>query len=422
MRIYKFGGASVKSADAVKNVAQIIQSTHNLNSEPLLVVVSAMGKTTNALEAILNDYYKNNALCTSQIDALIDFHRTIVKELFQTNDESITEKIEYFSDFLHRTTATTNTLTYNELYDKIVSIGELLSTFIVSEYLNQIGINNQWADARNLIKTTDSFREGKVLLNESVEKIQEFINQAHHNLTVTQGFIGSTTQCRTTTLGREGSDYSGALFAYATQAKDYTIWKDVPGMLNADPKWFSKTTLLKNISYKEAIELAYYGATIIHPRTIQPLQHKSIPLYVKSFVNPSLEGTVINSNASYDASVPSYIFKINQVLISISSKDLSFVAEDNISSIYSIFAAHNVKINTMQNSAVSLSVSVSADDSKIPALIQELQKDYSVKYNEGLELLTIRHYTPETIAYLIENKTVLLEQKTRTTARYLMRP
>lgn len=421
MRIYKFGGASVKNADAVKNVAQIIQNTHQLSNDPLLVVVSAMGKSTNALEAILNAYINQTNSCEQLIQEFTAFHTTIAQELFTNSEAGIFEKINYFNDFLIRITSEPTSTPYNEMYDKIVSVGEVLSTFIVSEYLNQIGINNQWADARNLIKTNDSFREGKVNLNESVAKINEFIEQAQHNLTITQGFIGSTNNCRTTTLGREGSDYSGALFAYALQASDYTIWKDVPGMLNADPKYFSETQLLSNISYKEAIELAYYGATIIHPRTIQPLQHKNIPLYVKSFLNPSLPGTVINSNASYDAQIPSFIFKVNQVLISINSRDLSFVAEDNISSIYATFAQHGVKINTMQNSAVSLSVSVNADAQKIPGLLSDLQQDYAVKYNEGLELLTIRHYNQQTIDSLTQNKTILLEQKTRTTARYLMR-
>jgi aspartate kinase len=312
--------------------------------------------------------------------------------------------------------------TYNFHYDQIVSMGEVLSTRIVSAYLNEVGNKCQWFDARGIIQTDNTYREGKIdfeLTKQLAQKNLPLLVKQNH-IILTQGFIGGTSENFTTTLGREGSDYTAAVLAYSLDAESVTIWKDVPGVLNADPKWFSNTEKIDELTYQDAIELAYYGATVIHPKTMQPIQNKNIPLYVKSFLKPNEPGTVIK-NTHKHLPIPSFIFKVNQMLITISPRDFSFIAEENLSKIFSLFHLHQVKINVMQLSAISFSVCVDMDDKKIPALIQILQADFKVLYNDKLELVTIRYYNQSTIDRVCVDKEILLEQKSRYTVQLVVR-
>jgi len=351
------------------------------------------------------------------------YHFDIIGELFPSKDHPIYNEINNTFVELDWAVEDTPTENYNYEYDKIVSMGEIISTKIVQAYLKEAGLNSLWKDVRDFIQTDNTYREGKVdweltqtLVNEQL--IPEIKNGA---IIVTQGFIGGTSENFTTTLGREGSDYTAAILAYTTNAESVTIWKDVPGVLNADPKWFDETKKLEQISYQDAIELAYYGATVIHPKTIKPLQNKKIPLLVKSFLNPSEKGTIINEVQS-PLPIPCFIFKVNQVLISISPKDFSFIAEDNFSDIFNLFSEKQVKVNVMQNSAISFSVSVDADERKLPDLIKTLQKQYRVLYNDNLELITIRYYDQATIDRVTIDKKILLEVKSRYTVQLVVKP
>ncbi|MEQ9187254.1 MAG: aspartate kinase [Cryomorphaceae bacterium] len=417
MNVFKFGGASIRDANAVRNMVSILRDA---GPDRKVIVVSAMHKTTNQLERVV-EAFMNEGDWKSPLNEVFDAHVHVLQELLpdQENDASIAlEKVRtYAFTFLNQDEGND----FNFIYDQIVALGEILSTKIIAGFLIAEGIDVVWADARKLIQTDNSYRDAKVDWESTTQRIQEhWQSNAPHSI-ITQGFIGGGEHQRMTTLGREGSDFSAAIFAYALNAKSVTIWKDVSGMLNADPKHFSNTTLLPNISYREAIELSYYGASVIHPKTIKPLENQNIPLYVKSFLAPSDPGSIINDNTSEDSKIPSYIFKTNQVLISISSRDFSFIVEEHISDIFASFAKHKLKIQTMQNSAISFSVSVSDDRAQIEALIQDLQKDYQVLYNDGLELLTIRHYNEKIVGELIKGKEVLLQQKTRHTMRILMR-
>jgi aspartate kinase len=303
------------------------------------------------------------------------------------------------------------------IYDQIVSLGEILSTKIIESFLNSKASTVKWLDARKLIHTNNSYKNARVNWEVTREQITEAFTD-DNGVYLSQGFVGGGDHNRMTTLGREGSDYSAAIFAHCLDAESVTIWKDVAGMLNADPSHFSNTTLLPNISYREAVELSYYGASVIHPKTIKPLENKQIPLQVKSFLNPDASGTLINQNTAEDRNIPSYIFSNDQILLSISSRDFSFIVEEHISD---AFARHGLKIQTMQNSAISFSVSLANEKEKIDLLIRELESSYKVLYNDGLELLTIRHYNEPIVSELIKDREILLEQKTRQTMRVLMR-
>ncbi len=421
MKVFKFGGASVKDANAVKNVGNVIQQFN----DDLVIVVSAMGKTTNALEQIVASYLSKDGKCFDHLNEIKSFHTNILNDLFEDKSHPIFTEIHNTFVEIEWEIEEEPTREYDYVYDQIVSVGELLSTKIISAYLNNININNTWQDARDLIQTDNTHRDARIdwkLTEDLIQKnLASKFNKDNQNVIITQGFIGSSSELFTTTLGREGSDFSAGIFAYCLEAESVTIWKDVPGMLNADPKWFDDTIKLDNISYHEAVELAYYGASVIHPKTIKPLHNKNIPLYVKSFVAPNDEGTVINENTEKDSLTPSFIFKMNQVLISISAKDYSFVLEDNLSHIFGIFADLGVKINLMQNAAISFSICIDFDAQKTPLLIEELKKDYKVLYNDSLELVTIRHYDEETIKRVTSNKTILVEQKSRNTARMVMK-
>lgn len=417
MKIFKFGGASVKDADGVRNLKRIIAQFSN---EELLVVISAMDKTTNKLELVVNAF-TTNAEWKPLLEEVFDFHQNVLKDLMKNQPNETLETLDKIKTYAFTFLEQDNGTDYDFIYDQIVSLGEILSTKIIAAYLESEGINATWKDARKLIHTDNNYRDARIDWEISAHQIGAMWSENNFSVVVTQGFIGGGNHNRMTTLGREGSDFSAAIFAYCLNAESVTIWKDVPGMLNADPKHFSNTSLLPNISYKEAIELSYYGASVIHPKTVKPLENKNIPLHIKSFVDPNLEGSVINHNTSEDSKIPSYIFKTNQVLLSISTRDFSFIVEEHMSDIFSRFAKQKLKIQTMQNSAISFSVSIEHHTAKIQELINDLQQDYQVRYNEGLELMTIRHYNESIIQELIKDKEVLLEQKTRHTMRLLMR-
>lgn len=421
MKVFKFGGASVKDANAVKNVGKIIE----LYNDDLVIVVSAMGKTTNELERVVNSYLNKDGKAQENLQVVKDFHSAILVDLFNNKDHPIFNEIHNVFVEIEWEIEEDPTREYDYIYDQIVSVGEILSTKIVSTYLNDVEIKNTWQDARDIIQTGNTHRHAKIdweLTEKLIQKdIFSQLKKENQSIVITQGFIGSSSELFTTTLGREGSDFSAGILAYCLNAESVTIWKDVPGMLNADPKWFDDTIKLNNISYHEAVELAYYGASVIHPKTIKPLHNKSIPLYIKSFVSPKNEGTVINENTQDDSLIPSFIFKMNQVLISISATDYSFVMEDSLSHIFGLFSNYGISINLMQNSAISFSVCVDFDTQKTMQLIDRLKENYKVLYNDNLELVTIRHYDQQTIDRVTEGKEILVEQKSRQTARFVMK-
>lgn len=410
MQVFKFGGASVKDAAAVKNVGTLLQKH---GTPQTVIVVSAMGKTTNALEELVKGYLAGDSKTIAILEGIKAFHFSIANELFEPNN-SVFNALENVFVELQWGIEDEPSSTYSYHYDQLVSQGEILSTLIVSAYLNLIGVNNIWFDARNVLQTDNTYREGKIdyELSASLAETQLLPALQKHGYVVTQGFIGGTSENFTTTLGREGSDYTAALLAYFLEAERVVIWKDVPGVLNADPKFFKNTKKIGELSYHDAIELTYFGASVIHPKTIKPLQNKNIPLYVKSFLQPEEEGTVISDGGHRNA-VTSYIFKDNQILLSIMPKDFSFIAEDNLSDIFHLFSKYTIHVHLMQNSAISFSVCTDNDEQKLEQLLPELQQNYKVLYNTNVQLMTVRNYDPEIIAKLSENKTVLLEQRSR---------
>jgi len=418
MQVFKFGGASVKDADAVRNVVSILKK---YASTPTLVVISAMGKTTNKLEELVKAYYYKEGDAQKIIGELRDFHYNILNQLYAQPDAAITNEIENVFTEINWAIEEEISGSYNYHYDQIVSQGEVLATKIVNAYLNQEKVNSIWVDARSFIQTDNSYREGKVdyALSETLVKKELLPLFSKTNIIITQGFIGGTSENFTTTLGREGSDYTAALLAYFSDAEKVTIWKDVPGVLNADPKFFKNTKKLDELTYHDAIELTYFGASVIHPKTIKPLQNKNIPLYVKSFLKPEDPGTVIKESEKR-IEVTSYIFKTDQILLSIQPKDFSFIAEDNLAFIFSLFSKYNVHANMIQNSAISFSVCTDYDVHKIEPLIQELQEQFKVLYNKDVQLMTIRNYDDEIIAKLSAGKTILIEQKSRNTHQMVM--
>ena len=421
MKIFKFGGASIKDAAGMKNVATIIQN--QMDAEGLLVVVSALGKTTNALEKLLDAYYHNQNEKETVFASIKKEHLAILNELFDPKQDTVFNEINALFNTLSKQISGEFSENYDFEYDQIVSFGELLSSKMLYFYLQQLNIPVVWVDARTVIRTDNTYREGTIDWEKTLRKTKKII-EPHYTgkekkIVITQGFIGGTTEGFTTTLGREGSDFSAAVFAFSLHAESVTIWKDVDGLLNADPKIFADTVKLDKIPYREAIELAYYGASIIHPKTLQPLQNKKIPLYVKSFIHAENDGSIIHDFGRKQL-IPCYIVKQNQVLISISPKDFSFIAEENLSTIFGLFAFFGVKINLMQNSAISFSICV---DNKLNMneLIEELQTEFYVKYNSGVELYTIRYYDKNSIEKITKDKTVILEQKNRTMVQYVVR-
>ncbi|MFM9055555.1 MAG: aspartate kinase [Bacteroidota bacterium] len=420
MMIFKFGGASVRDADAVRNVGQILDL---FKGNDLVVVVSAMGKTTNALEKVVASHLAADGQALVWLNEVRTFHLDIMSGLFPDLKhpvyaavENYLLEIEWVLDEEPRQADFT--------YDQIVGFGELISTTIVSAYLNDSGTLNRFVDIRDCLLSDNTYREARIDWKESERKTREVISrsmESGNHVVVTQGFIAASSENFTTTLGREGSDYTAAILAHLLNAESVTIWKDVPGVLNADPKFYTDAQKLEQISYTDAIELAYYGASVIHPKTIKPLENKGIPLYVKSFLNPQGKGTVIGKDLQTKPQVPSFIFKNNQVLLSLSSRDFSFIAEDNLSDIFAQFASQGVRINLMQNSAISFSVCFDHEDSRTENLIESLRSHYRVRYNTGVQLCTIRHYYPSTIDTITQGNEVLLEQRSRTTAQLVLK-
>lgn len=412
MQVFKFGGASVKDAQGVKNLANVLQTVGYNNT---LVVISAMGKTTNAMELVINNYFENQAQLQTAIHDVIKYHNAILLDLFENENHAVFNAVKLYFEELKQFFKTNKSPNYNFVYDQIIGFGELVSTTIVSHYLNQIGIKNNWLDVRAFIKTDNFYRRANVNWEATKATIASNLNT--NTLNITQGFLGSDANNFTTTLGREGSDYTAAIFAYCLNANQVTIWKDVPGVLNADPRYFENAQLLHQISYTEAIELAFYGASVIHPKTLQPLQRKEIPLYVKSFLNPKKNGTCVGKGKAIEPNVPCFIVKKNQVLISLSSLDFSYIVEDNISEIFSLLHQHKMKVDVIQNSAISFSVCVEDMYQRLDHLLQLLKAKFKVTCYNNVSLYTIRHYTNEAVAKIEKNKTVLMKQITQQTVQ-----
>ncbi len=416
MRIFKFGGASVKDANGIKNVYQVLQT---VGFQDVLLVVSAMGKTTNALEIVVAAYFdKSNAL-QSSVQEVKKYHNQILLDLFDNENNAVFNAVnELFGDleyFLNHNKSPN----YNFVYDQIVSFGELISTTILSHFMNFMKIETNWLDVRLFIKTDSTYRDAEVDWETTQKNISKNIKRKILN--ITQGFVGSDDNGFTTTLGREGSDYTAAIFAYCLNAESVTIWKDVPGVMNADPRSFENAILLNQISYREAIEMAFYGASVIHPKTLQPLQKKEIPLFVKSFLNPTLAGTSVSKGKDLDPQMPCFILKKNQLLISLSSIDFSFIMEENISEIFALLHKFKIKVSLIQNSAISFSVCVEDKFNNFQDLKALLSKKFKVAYNENVSLYTIRHFDENAAKIVETNKVVLLKQVSRETMQIVVK-
>ena len=416
MKVFKFGGASVKDASGVKNLIRVLETT---GYKDTLVVVSAMGKTTNALENIIETYFDNKQSLNQQLLRLKEFHLKIVEELFEDKAAKLIQVVHDYFDELKIFFKNNKGPNYSFVYDQVVSYGELLSTTIIYHYFELKGWKSFWLDARDCIKTDDYYRSA----NLNWDQTQTFIKSEAkgHQLIITQGFIGSNSNNFTTTLGREGSDYSAAIFAYALNAESVTIWKDVPGVLNGDPRVFNNTELLHQISYREAIELAFYGASVIHPKTLQPLQRKEIPLYVKSFENPKGVGTSVSKGKTLDPLIPCYIVKKGQVLLRLSSIDFSFIVEENISYIFGLLHEYQMPVELIQNSAISFSVCVNNKYMRLDELVLVLRSRFNVEVKENVDLFTIRHFNQNALKSILNNgKKILLEQRTEETAQFVL--
>lgn len=412
MQVFKFGGASVKDAEGVKNLVKVLQ---NVGYKNTLVVISAMGKTTNALEVVIGNYFNNPSELQSSIQDVRKFHNAILLDLFDNEQHVVFKKVANLFDELSLFFDRNKSPDYNFVYDQTIGYGELVSTTIVGEYLNASGIKNTWLDVREYIKTDNYYRRANV----DWEATQTNITKQFQNnvLNITQGFLGSDANNFTTTLGREGSDYTAAIFAYCLNAQSVTIWKDVSGVLNADPRYFENAQLLNTISYKEAIELAFYGASVIHPKTLQPLQRKEIPLHVKSFLNPNNNGTTVCKTSGIEPNIPCFIVKKGQVLISLSSLDFSYIVEENISDIFNLLHQYKMKVDVIQNSAISFSVCVDDGYRNLENLLQHLKAKFKVNCTENVSLYTIRHYNEVAINQLEQDKEVLLKQLTQETVQ-----
>jgi len=411
-QVFKFGGASVKDADGFRNVVDIIQKR---NDSKIVVVVSASGKMTNALEKVVHAFFNEEANPKEKLQQVVKHHQTICAELFDKDHEvhaSLNDKLVEIDWVLEED----NDQPFDYIYDQIVSVGEFLSSLILSALLKKSNIENTWLDIRDIMRTDETWREAKVMWEETVPRMQNLLPLLlEKGLIVTQGFVGSTSENQSTTLGREGSDYTGAIISYAIDAECMMIWKDVPGVLTADPNLFDNPTKLDRLSYREAIEMTYYGAKVIHPKTIQPIQRKRIPLLVKSFINPEGKGTTITDAQEFEAYPPVIVIKENQTLISFSTRDFSFIAEDHLMKIFALFAEHRLSVNMMQNTAVSFSVCVDDNSKRINYLIEDLQDEFEISKKENLEVITIRHYTKEAVEKLKGNKLVLLEGRVNKT-------
>ncbi|GAB5473990.1 MAG: aspartate kinase [Maribacter sp.] len=416
MRVFKFGGASVKDAEGVENVVKVLKEVGHENT---LVVVSAMGKTTNAMEAIVNAYFEDKETLPLAIQEVIDYHNGILNALFKNRQHPVFQKVKVLFDEVRGFLVWNKSPNYNFVYDQVVGYGELASTTIISCYLNEIGVQNNWLDVRDFIKTDNSYRDPVVNWKRTQKNVTEKIDQKILN--ITQGFLGSDDNNFTTTLGREGSDYTAAILAYCLNASSVTIWKDVPGVLNADPRHFKETQLLNRVSYREAIELAFYGASVIHPKTLQPLQGKEIPLHVKSFLEPKNAGTTVGKGIGIEPEVPCYIIKKDQVLMKLSSLDFSFIVEESISELFKLFHEYKMKVDLIQNSAISFSVCVDNKFGRLDELLNLLKSRFKVSYHEGVSLYTVRHFDAKAIDSLVNGHEVLLEQRGVETIQLVMK-
>jgi aspartate kinase len=414
MRIFKFGGASVKDADGIKNVHSVLQK---VGYEDVLLVVSAMGKTTNALEVVVKNYFDKSPELQSSIQDIKKYHNQILLELFEDDKHDVFAAVNNFFTDLDYFLSHNKSPNYNFVYDQIVSLGELISTTILAHFMNYKGIKTNWIDVRNFIKTDNTHRDAEVDWELTQKNISK--NVKRKDLNITQGFLGSDENGFTTTLGREGSDYTAAIFAYCLNAQSVTIWKDVPGVMNADPRYFENARLLNQISYREAIELAFYGASVIHPKTLQPLQKKEIPLFVKSFINPMLPGTSVSKGDDLEPYLPCFIVKKNQLLVSLSSIDFSFIMEEHISEIFGRLHEFKMKVSLIQNSAISFSICVEDKFGHFNELNKILSKKFRVAYNENVSLYTIRHFDDKAAKMVEKDKNVLLKQISRETMQII---
>ena len=409
MKVFKFGGASVKDAAGIKNVYDVLQQ---VGHEDVLLVISAMGKTTNAFEVVIKNYFDKSPELKASIQEVKKYHNQILMDLFDDEKNPVFAAVNNIFTELDSFFANNKSPNYNFVYDQVVSLGEIISTTIISHYFNHAGLKNQWIDVRDYIKTDTTYRDAIVDWEQTQKNIKTLKKK---NLNITQGFLGSDENNFTTTLGREGSDYTAAIFAYCMGAESVTIWKDVPGVLNADPRYFENAILLNQISYREAIELAFYGATVIHPKTLQPLQKKEIPLFVKSFINPLLPGTRVSKGADLEPHASCFIVKKDQLLISLSSLDFSFIMEENISEIFLLLHKYRMKVHLIQNSAISFSVCVDDKFGHFAELKSVLSKKFKVTYNDNVSLYTIRHFNEQSADAVAKNKEVLVRQVSRET-------
>lgn len=418
IKVFKFGGASIKTAEAIKNVGKILQL---FKDERLTIVVSAMGKTTDALERVVGAHAEGSGRAYELLELVKKAHYDICDALFEAGHEVYTSVNDTFVE-IEWVLEEAPHENYDYMYDQIVSVGELVSSKIVHAYLNQIGLPTQWLDARDVILTDDIFREGWVQWKETQERYDKVAAPMtlQPGFVITQGFIGSTSENFTTTLGREGSDYTAAIFSFCADAESMTIWKDVPGVLTADPRIFDNATKLDRLSYKEAIEMTYYGASVIHPKTIKPLQNKSIPLYVKSFLNPEGEGTYISDEVD-DTYPPIVSVEQNQVLMHISTRDFSFVAEHHLSRLFNLIADMRLQVNMMQNTAISFVVCVNDIDDKVDRFCELINKDFKAVLDRNLTLITVRHYQRDMLDNLRNGKIVLLEERLRNTVQMVVK-
>ncbi len=416
MRIFKFGGASVKDVDGVRNLVKVLGETGTADT---FLVISAMGKTTNAMEGVVDAYFKDKSALPGAIQEVFVYHQEILGELFNSDTHQIYREVQTLFDEIRGFLAWNKSPKYNFVYDQVVCYGELISTTIVSAYLNEVGVKNTWLDIRDFLKTDNKYRDAGIDWKKTQEKVSKGLDRG--KLYVSQGFIGSDENNFTTTLGREGSDYTAAILAYCLDANSVTIWKDVPGVLNADPRYFDKSELLNKISYREAIELAFYGASVIHPKTLQPLQRKEIPLHVKSFLKPLDPGTTVGKGEGIDPLVPCFIVKKNQVLMKLSSLDFSFIVEDNISDLFKLLHDYRMKVDMIQNSAISFSVCVDNKFGRLQELLNHLKGKFNVVCHEGVSLYTIRHFDAQSIDSLQNGKEVLLEQRGKETVQLVVK-
>jgi len=416
MKVFKFGGASVREANGIRNLASIVEKER----DNLVIVISAFGKTTNALEIMLKSWTAGDKTYLDHFDAVRLYHQSIAEELSGKGCRSMELSDKYFNE-LSRFLSTSTPGNFDHDYDQVVSYGELWSTIIVNTYLNEVGITAGWIDIRDSLLTDERFRDANVLWEDSIKRIKQVFDFAGNARYVTQGFIGGSKGGKVTTLGREGSDFTAAIIANILDAESVTVWKDVPGLLNADPKWLPGTVKLGEVSYREAVEMTFSGAKVIHPKTIKPLHNKNIPMYVKSFLNPGDEGTLITSDPNITKIHPVFIRKENQVLLSLLPRDLSFVIGDNLSRMFAVFYENGIRVNLVEASAVSIDVCVDDDRPKIEQLLLSLKNDYSALYNDEVELLTIRHSNREAFERISSGREILLEQSTRNTVRIVVR-